>query len=39
MSISPVTVRRHVSEVLRKLRVTSREEALKLLEETSDTDS
>jgi len=31
MSISPVTVRRHVSEILRKLRVTSREEAVKLL--------
>ena len=30
MSISPVTVRRHVSEILRKLRVTSREEAVKL---------
>jgi DNA-binding NarL/FixJ family response regulator len=33
MSISPVTVRRHVSEILKKLRVTSREEAVKLLEE------
>lgn len=31
MSISPVTVRRHVSEILRKLRVTTREEAVKLL--------
>ena len=35
MSISPVTVRRHVSEILRKLRVDSREEALKLLGERS----
>jgi len=33
MSISPVTVRRHVSEILKKLRVTSREEAIRLLEE------
>jgi DNA-binding NarL/FixJ family response regulator len=33
MSISPVTVRRHVSEILKKLRVTSREEAVKLLQE------
>jgi DNA-binding NarL/FixJ family response regulator len=33
LSISPVTVRRHVSEILKKLRVTSREEAVKLLEE------
>ena len=31
LSISPVTVRRHVSEILRKLRVDSREEAVKLL--------
>ena len=31
MSISPVTVRRHVSEILRKLRVKSREEAVELL--------
>jgi DNA-binding NarL/FixJ family response regulator len=30
MSISPVTVRRHVSEILKKLRVTSREEAVRL---------
>jgi DNA-binding NarL/FixJ family response regulator len=30
MSISPVTVRRHVSEILRKLRVSSRDEAIKL---------
>src|SRR3954452_25463078 len=33
MSISPVTVRRHVSEILKKLRVTSREEAVKLLDD------
>jgi DNA-binding NarL/FixJ family response regulator len=33
MSISPVTVRRHVSEILKKLRVTSREEAVKLMDE------
>ena len=32
LSISPVTVRRHVSEILKKLRVTSREEAVRLLE-------
>jgi DNA-binding NarL/FixJ family response regulator len=32
MSISPVTVRRHVSEILKKLRVTTREEAVRLLE-------
>jgi DNA-binding NarL/FixJ family response regulator len=31
MSISPVTVRRHVSEILKKLRVESREEAVRLL--------
>ncbi len=31
MSISPVTVRRHVSEILKKLRVSSREEAVQLL--------
>lgn len=30
MSISPVTVRRHVSEILKKLRVSSREEAVQL---------
>lgn len=30
MSISPVTVRRHVSEILKKLRVTTREEAVQL---------
>ena len=35
LSISPVTVRRHVSEILRKLRVTSREEAIRLLDERS----
>jgi DNA-binding NarL/FixJ family response regulator len=33
LSISPVTVRRHVSEILKKLRVTSREEAIQLLED------
>jgi DNA-binding NarL/FixJ family response regulator len=33
MSISPVTVRRHVSEILKKLRVTSREEAVRLLQD------
>jgi DNA-binding NarL/FixJ family response regulator len=33
LSISPVTVRRHVSEILKKLRVTSREEAVKLMQE------
>jgi DNA-binding NarL/FixJ family response regulator len=32
MSISPVTVRRHVSEILKKLRVDSREAAVRLLE-------
>jgi DNA-binding NarL/FixJ family response regulator len=31
MSISPVTVRRHVSEILKKLRVQTREEAVRLL--------
>lgn len=31
MTISPVTVRRHVSEILKKLRVESREEAIRLL--------
>ena len=34
LSISPVTVRRHVSEILKKLRVTSREEAVKLMEQS-----
>jgi DNA-binding NarL/FixJ family response regulator len=34
LSISPVTVRRHVSEILKKLRVTSREEAVELLDRT-----
>jgi DNA-binding NarL/FixJ family response regulator len=33
LKISPVTVRRHVSEILKKLRVTSREEAVRLLEQ------
>lgn len=33
LSISPVTVRRHVSEILRKLRVPDRESALRLLAE------
>jgi DNA-binding NarL/FixJ family response regulator len=32
MTISPVTVRRHVSEILKKLRVTSREEAVQLMD-------
>jgi DNA-binding NarL/FixJ family response regulator len=36
MSISPVTVRRHVSEILKKLRVTSRAEAIKLFEGAED---
>jgi DNA-binding NarL/FixJ family response regulator len=34
LSISPVTVRRHVSEILKKLRVTTREEAVELLDRT-----
>jgi RNA polymerase sigma factor (sigma-70 family) len=34
LSISPVTVRRHVSEILKKLRVETREEAVRLLGET-----
>ncbi|MFL5896121.1 MAG: response regulator [Thermoleophilaceae bacterium] len=33
MAISPVTVRRHVSEILKKLRVETREEAVRLLGE------
>jgi DNA-binding NarL/FixJ family response regulator len=33
MTISPVTVRRHVSEILKKLRVTSRAEAVQLMEQ------
>ena len=33
LKISPVTVRRHVSEILKKLRVTSREEAVRLMQE------
>jgi DNA-binding NarL/FixJ family response regulator len=32
LSVSPVTVRRHVSEVLRKLRVSNREAAVRLLD-------
>jgi DNA-binding NarL/FixJ family response regulator len=32
MTISPVTVRRHVSEILKKLRVTTREEAIQLMD-------
>ena len=39
LSISPVTVRRHVSEILKKLRVTSREEAVKLMEGDSSAES
>ncbi len=35
--ISQVTVRRHVSEILRKLRVSDRKAALRLLEQRSDT--
>jgi DNA-binding NarL/FixJ family response regulator len=33
LAITPVTVRRHISEILRKLRVTDRESAVRLLEE------
>jgi DNA-binding NarL/FixJ family response regulator len=36
LSISPVTVRRHVSEILKKLRVTSREEAVRLMQQGGD---
>jgi DNA-binding NarL/FixJ family response regulator len=36
LAIAPVTVRRHVSEILRKLRVTDRAAAVRLLEERSD---
>jgi DNA-binding NarL/FixJ family response regulator len=36
LTIAPVTVRRHVSEILRKLRVPDRKAALRLLEERSD---
>ena len=35
LSISPVTVRRHVSEILRKLGASDREAALRLLRETA----
>ena len=33
LAIAPVTVRRHISEILRKLRVTDREAAVRLLDE------
>jgi two-component system, NarL family, nitrate/nitrite response regulator NarL len=35
LSVSPVTVRRHISEVLRKLRVSDRDSALRLVAEHS----
>jgi DNA-binding NarL/FixJ family response regulator len=35
LAISPVTVRRHVSEILRKLRVVNRQAAIQLLRERS----
>jgi two-component system, NarL family, nitrate/nitrite response regulator NarL len=35
LSISAVTVRRHVSEILRKLRTPDRESALRLLRDAS----
>ena len=35
LAIAPVTVRRHISEILRKLRVTDREAAVRLLDERS----
>ncbi len=36
LGIAPVTVRRHVSQIMRKLRVTNRKDALRLLESDSD---
>jgi DNA-binding NarL/FixJ family response regulator len=36
LSVSPVTIRRHVSEILRKLRVPDRSSALRLLAKRSD---